>query len=70
MGSQISSGILSRNLSGSTYILRGEGLKINFPVAQVVHIKSDDLGNFASIKLSKIFIIDLFLDVEGIHAKS
>jgi hypothetical protein len=70
MGSQISSGILSRNLSDSTYILRGEGLKINFPVAQVVHIKSDDLGNFASIKLSKIFIIDLFLDVEGIHAKS
>jgi hypothetical protein len=31
--------ILSRNFSGSVCILRGEGLKINFLVAQVVHIK-------------------------------
>jgi hypothetical protein len=32
-----------KNLSGSTLILTGDGLKINFPVAQVVHIKSEDL---------------------------
>jgi hypothetical protein len=37
--------ILSRNFSGSIYILRGEGLKINFPVAQAMHIKREILGN-------------------------
>jgi hypothetical protein len=38
--------ILSRNFSGSICILRGEGLKINFSVAHVMHIKSEVLGNF------------------------
>jgi hypothetical protein len=37
--------ILSRNFSGSVCILRGEDLKINFPVAQVMHIKLEVLGN-------------------------
>jgi hypothetical protein len=35
--------ILSRNFSGLVCILRGEGLKINFPVAQAVHIKLEVL---------------------------
>jgi hypothetical protein len=43
--------ILSRNLSGSVCILRGEGLKINFLVAHVVHMKSEVLRNLASFKL-------------------
>jgi hypothetical protein len=51
IGPQISPRIHSRNLSGSTLILIGDGLKINFPVAQVVHIKFEDLGNMAEFKL-------------------
>jgi hypothetical protein len=43
--------ILLRNFSGSVCILRGEGLKINFPVAQVVHIKLE--------VLEKLFKFDL-----------
>jgi hypothetical protein len=35
--------ILSRNFSGLVCILRGESLKINFPVAQAVHIKLEVL---------------------------
>jgi hypothetical protein len=38
-------------LSGSTLILIGNGLKINFPVAQAMHIKSEDLGNLVEFKL-------------------
>jgi hypothetical protein len=41
----MSSCIILRNFSGSVCILRGEGLKINFSIAQVVHIKSEVLGN-------------------------
>jgi hypothetical protein len=44
IGPHMSTCILSRNLSGLVYILRGEGLKINFLVAQAVHIKSEVLG--------------------------
>jgi hypothetical protein len=51
IGPQIYPLILSRNLSGSTLILRGDGLTINFPVAQAVHIKSKDLGNLTIFKL-------------------
>jgi hypothetical protein len=51
IGPQISPLIHSRNLNGSTLILIGDGFKINFPVAQVVHIKSEDLGNLARFKL-------------------
>jgi hypothetical protein len=40
IGPHMSPCILSRNFSGSVCILRGEGLKINFNVAQVVHIKN------------------------------
>jgi hypothetical protein len=46
IGPYMSPCILSRNFSGSVCILRGEGPKINFPVAQAVHIiKSEILGN-------------------------
>jgi hypothetical protein len=51
IGPQISSRILSRNLSGFTSILRGDGLMINFPVAQDMHIKFEDLGNLVVFKL-------------------
>jgi hypothetical protein len=37
----------SRNLSSLACILREEGLKINFLVAHVVHVKSEDWRNFA-----------------------
>jgi hypothetical protein len=45
IGSHMSPYILSKNFSGSVCILRGEGLKINFLVAQDVHIKLEVLGN-------------------------
>jgi hypothetical protein len=45
IGPYMSPCILSRNFSGSVCILRGEGLKINFLVAQAVHIKSEVLEN-------------------------
>jgi hypothetical protein len=43
IGPQMSPCILSRNFSGSVYILRGECLKTNFPVAHVVHMKLEVL---------------------------
>jgi hypothetical protein len=43
--------ILSRTFSGSICILRGEGLKISFSVAQAVHIKSEVLGNLFKLCL-------------------
>jgi hypothetical protein len=52
--------IISRNFSGSVCILRGEGLQINFPVLQVVHIKSEILENLVKlwhVQLSMIFLI-------------
>jgi hypothetical protein len=54
--------ILSRKFGGSMCILRGEGLKINFSVAHVVHMKSEVLGNLTTFKLwpmqfSMIFLI-------------
>jgi hypothetical protein len=52
--------ILSRKFSGSICILRGEGLKINFLVAQAVHIKSEVLENLFKLcpmQLSMIFFI-------------
>jgi hypothetical protein len=51
IGPQIPPKILSRNLSGFTLILRGDGLTINFPVAQAMHIKFEDLGNLTEFKL-------------------
>jgi hypothetical protein len=48
---QMSPWILSRKFSGFLCILRGEGLKIIFPVAHAVHIKSVCLGNLDSLKL-------------------
>jgi hypothetical protein len=47
IGPQISPGILSRNLSGSTLILRGYGITISFSMGHAVHTKLEDLGNFA-----------------------
>jgi hypothetical protein len=47
----MSPSILSRNLSSSTLILRGDGLTINLSVVQAVHIKSEDLGNLVVFKL-------------------
>jgi hypothetical protein len=43
IGPHMSPCIISRNFSGSVFILRGEHHKINFPDAQVVHIKSEVL---------------------------
>jgi hypothetical protein len=51
IGPQMLPWILSRNFSGFVCILRGEGLKINFPVVQVVHMKPEVLENLASLKL-------------------
>jgi hypothetical protein len=45
IGPHMSPYILLRNFSCSVCILRGDGLKINFPVAQAVHIKLEVLGN-------------------------
>jgi hypothetical protein len=39
------------NISGSVCMLKGEGLKINFPLAHEVHIKSVYLRNLTSLKL-------------------
>jgi hypothetical protein len=47
----MSPSILLRNFSCSTWILRVDGLTINFPVAHVVHIKFEDLGNLDVFKL-------------------
>jgi hypothetical protein len=41
--------IVSRNFSDSVCILRGEGFKINFPVAHVMHMKSEVLGNLVKL---------------------
>jgi hypothetical protein len=49
IGSHMSLCILSKNFSGSVYVLRGEGLKINFSVAQVMHIKSEVLENLFNL---------------------
>ena len=62
MGPQISPWMRSRNFSGSAFILRCEGLKINFPVAHEVHTKSKVFGNFLSLipcphELLMIFLI-------------
>jgi hypothetical protein len=40
----------SRNLNDSVWILSGEGLKINFPIAHEVHIKLLDFRILASFK--------------------
>jgi hypothetical protein len=48
-------------LSGSTLIFIGDGLKINFPVAQVVHIKSKELGNLTEFKLCPELLTIIFL---------
>jgi hypothetical protein len=45
IGPHISPCILLRNFSGSVCILRDEGLKINFSIAHVVHMKSGVLEN-------------------------
>jgi hypothetical protein len=49
IGPHMSPGILLRNFNGSVCILRGEGLKINFPVAHAVHMKSEVLGNLVKL---------------------
>jgi hypothetical protein len=49
IGPHMSHSILSRNFSGLVCILRGEDLKINFSVAQVMHIKSEVLKNLAKL---------------------
>jgi hypothetical protein len=45
MGPQMSPWIRSRNFNGSACILRCDGLKINFPFAHDVHIKSEDYAH-------------------------
>jgi hypothetical protein len=49
IGPHMSPCILSRNFSGYVCILRGEGLKINFSVAHVVHVKSEVLENLVKL---------------------
>jgi hypothetical protein len=51
IGPYMSPCIILSNFSGSVYILRGEGLKINFLIAHVVHMKSEVLRNLTSFKL-------------------
>jgi hypothetical protein len=60
IGPQISPWIHLTNLSGSTLILIGDGLKINFPVAQAMHIKSK-LGNLTDFKLWQELLPIIFL---------
>jgi hypothetical protein len=45
IGPHMSPYILSRNFSGSICILRGEDVKINFPVAHALHMKLEVLEN-------------------------
>jgi hypothetical protein len=49
IGPHMSPYILSKNFSGSVSILRGESPKINFLVAQAMHIKSEVLGNLVKL---------------------
>jgi hypothetical protein len=61
-------------LSGSTLILTSDSLKINFLVAQVVHTKSEDLGNLAEFKLWPellpiIFSSSQLRDAQGVHVR-
>jgi hypothetical protein len=49
IGPHMSPCILSRIFSGSVCILRGEGIKINFSVAHVVHMKSEVLRNLVKL---------------------
>jgi hypothetical protein len=49
IGPHMSHCIFLRNFSGSVCILRGEGLKINFPVAHTVHMKSEVLVNLVKL---------------------
>jgi hypothetical protein len=49
IGPHMSSCIFSRNFSGSVCILIGEGLKINFLVAHVMHMKSKVLRNLIKL---------------------
>ena len=58
---QISPWILLRNLSGSARILRYDGLKINFPVAQAVQQKSLFWGIFWIFHIITNRITDNFL---------
>jgi hypothetical protein len=49
IGSHMSPCIISRNFNGLVCTLRGEGLKINFPVVHAVHMKSEVLGNLIKL---------------------
>jgi hypothetical protein len=49
IGPHMLSCTLLRNFSDSVCILRGEDLKINFLVVQVVHIKTEVLRNLAKL---------------------
>ena len=73
IGPQISPWILSRNFSGSTWILKYDGLKSNFPVAQAVQPKSLSWENLIfsiswPIELPIIFHIILFQGAQVDHA--
>jgi hypothetical protein len=60
IGSHMSPYIISRNFSGFVCILRGECLKINFPVAHVVHMKSEVLKKLTSFKLRPMTLLMIF----------
>jgi hypothetical protein len=70
IGPHMSPYILSRNFSGLICILRDEGLKINFPVALDVHIKSEVLRNLASLKLGHMQLSIIFLIIPTLGCPS
>jgi hypothetical protein len=65
IGPHMSTYILSRNFIGSVFILRDEGLRINFPVAQVVHIKSKVLKILFNLRPVQLPMISLIILIPG-----
>jgi hypothetical protein len=65
IGAHMSPCILSRNFSGSVCILRGEGFKINLPIAQAMHIKPEILGNLFKLCPMQLLMIFLIIPTPG-----
>jgi hypothetical protein len=63
MGPHMSPWIHSRNLSGSTWILSDEGLKISFPITHEVQTKSFYFEILVSFKLWPVQFAIIFLIV-------
>ena len=69
-GPHISPWIRSRNLRGSSLILKYDGLKINFPVAHEVHVISEDCGDLALLKSWPIELHMIFLIIPTLGCPS